>query len=374
MRLPVGQKVHFLKRALGRHQVWCAQLRVVAVAVSRQAPQPRDAPRFAMGPRAPRKRTIEDVNSDSHKFLSAYYSNRGIPESPDDDAALLRECLGRAESARESFKRWRATPGKEGDDGEDGGGGVAGGVGADGKMSAKAKYMKRLANNRKSADAARVFQEVLRREHTHALREVSRQRDALHDDIGTLREDLRRAREENARLRGVCSPDSIPDGGSCSLADADDDAKDAAAKLCMLGSQPLDSEETASDSDVDGKPRPPPVRRRRGARPALDVGAVGASLLPLESQERDGCGGGGGGISRGGRLARRVPGDPLVPGAFGSQSQGDGGFLAGLAAAAPARAEEDDLPDASELFTGSQGVGNSQGFASQLGASQQAPS
>lgn len=333
-----------------------------------------------MGPRAPRKRTIEDVNSDSHKFLSAYYSNRGIPESPDDDAALLRECLGRAESARESFKRWRATPGKDGDDGDDGGG--AGAVGSDGKMSAKAKYMKRLANNRKSADAARVFQEVLRREHTHALREVSRQRDALHGSIDALRNDLRRAREENARLRGVCSPDSLPDGGSCSIADADEDAKDAAAKLCMLGSQPLDSGQGGSETESEGMetPRPAPVRRRREPSPAPDVGGVSTALLPLESQEGhggggDGGGGGGDGDSGGGRLARRVPGDPLVPGAFGSQSQGvDGGILAGLAAAAPSRTSEDDLPDASELFAGSQGVANSQGFASQLGASQQAPS
>jgi hypothetical protein len=188
--------------------------------------------------KASRKRTLDDENSDPCRFLHAYYSERGIPESPDDDALLLDDCVRRAEHARESFKRWRAA-----DDGGDALSAtdvdcatpaplperrgladaaeavVARLLESDGPPAAGAaddkahvnvalltpheKYQRRLVNNRRSAAAARVYQEVLRREHTHALRNVSDERNKLKSDVDRLQDSLRKLREENERLADV---------------------------------------------------------------------------------------------------------------------------------------------------------------------------
>lgn len=263
-----------------------------------------------MGPRAPRKRTIEDVNSDSHKFLQSYYEKRGIPQSPTDDANLLSDCVGRAEDAREDFKRWRAgtgegafPPGSQitANGGEDGSGSASGSAsgemmgmmpGGSGrprdsippgmadaipplhynesemgnfagsnapKLSPKEKYLKRLANNRKSADAARVYQEVLRREHSHALREVTLERDTLSFKVADVEERLMNLKEENSYLKkclteaGVSTDEfyentddkgtESEEGGVRVLQDSE--AQAAARLLHMLGSQPREVQQNA---------------------------------------------------------------------------------------------------------------------------------
>jgi hypothetical protein len=328
-----------------------------------------------MAPRAPRKRTIEDANSDSHKFLTGYFTDRGIPESPDDDAALLGECLGRAENARETFKRWRAGPDppKVGDGGSDSGKGEE----ETGKLSAKEKYARRLVNNRKSADAARVFQEVLRREHTHALREVSQQRDLLQSDVDQLREGLRLLQEENARLAAGTRLSSLStrDEG-CDFADdgGDEDARAAAAKLCMLGSQPAEPEtsvEKLRPSFLAPISVPPLPAAGTVAPDALADPA--RTLLPVESQQSQASQ-----VSVGELMLRRPSTGAPGPTAFSAvalpSSQGEGGYLSlGGARPAPDSLPLEDLADASELFAGSQGVASSQGFASQpRGASQTA--
>jgi hypothetical protein len=62
------------------------------------------------------------------------------------------------------------------------------------------KYQRRLVNNRRSAAAARVYQEVLRREHTHALRNVCEERNKLKTDVERLQDSLSKLRQENERL------------------------------------------------------------------------------------------------------------------------------------------------------------------------------
>ena len=75
---------------------------------------------------------------------------------------MLEDCVKLADSARESFKRWRSVA--EGPD-------LAEGQ-KERSLTPREKYQKRLVNNRRSAAATRVHQEVLRREHTHALRKA----------------------------------------------------------------------------------------------------------------------------------------------------------------------------------------------------------
>lgn len=135
-----------------------------------------------------RKRTIDDAASDPGRFLSAYFLERGIPESPEDDAPLLAGCMGRADGARDAFKRWREPDGPADD------------ARPTLDLTPGEKYKRRLDNNRRSAAAARVYQEVLRREHTHALREAAAERDGLAEDVRRLGAELADLRRENFRM------------------------------------------------------------------------------------------------------------------------------------------------------------------------------
>jgi hypothetical protein len=144
-------------------------------------------------PARTRKRTIDDTDSDPCRFLQTYYRERGIPESPEDDESLLVDCVVRADGARESFKRWR---------------GGSATVDADPDkptvaLTPSEKYKRRLVNNRRSAAAARVYQEVLRREHTHALRKAAAERDRLAQDVERLGVALHALREENEMLARI---------------------------------------------------------------------------------------------------------------------------------------------------------------------------
>lgn len=133
-----------------------------------------------------RKRIIEDASSDPSRFLKTYFAERGIPESPEEDAPLLRDCVLRANGAREQFKGWR-----DGDD-DDGRPAL--------DLTPGEKYKRRLVNNRRSADASRVHSAVLRREHTHALRTTVAERDRMAEEVKEMKAMIAEMRAERERM------------------------------------------------------------------------------------------------------------------------------------------------------------------------------
>lgn len=323
-----------------------------------------------------RKRTLDDENSDPCRFLRAYYAERGIPESPEDDAALLTDCVRRAEQARESFKRWRASDDNNSSlDGSD--------VVPVTEMTAREKYQRRLVNNRRSAAASRVYQEVLRREHTHALRNIAKERNDLKTDVARLNESLRQLHEENARLAAaeVASTEQqncLVSGHDIEKSEttvADESSESIEQEHCLLDAsvniKPTDHyhmgsleknspSATATVTAAAFLPLSPPTT-------GVDaVASVARALLPIlgsqsQSQE-DGDEGKGAFI--------RNSGQPLYSvGVISSQlSQGDSIFTF-RCSGAPASVGLDDFADSFEFLGGSQGF-PSQGMASQSMASQ----
>lgn len=100
--------------------------------------------------------------ADPSEFLETYFRNRGIKRNIESTA--IADCVRRAEEARERFKRMRA-PGAP--DPVPRGGNAQSAILTDAE-----KYSRRLVNNRKSAAATRVYQEVLKNEQAHTLTSV----------------------------------------------------------------------------------------------------------------------------------------------------------------------------------------------------------
>lgn len=343
-----------------------------------------------------RKRTLDDENSDPCRFLSSYYVERGIPESPDDDGPLLDDCVRRAELARESFKRWRScgddsgtalaidpaiaaaeaagttpptstatlAPGEgESDKGTNGQPSTTVNVAS---LTPHEKYQRRLVNNRKSAAAARVYQEVLRREHTHALRTVCAERDSLRDDVLRLEDTLRRLREENSKLAeseataAISASATKPEQSDLDVVAADDKGADDEEPdhESVASSEPKAASAEGVVVHDDGMQKPPASTLIEVSSPA-DIAQSSRPVLPslFGSQQSQDDG--------------RMP-IPSFSSFLNSQnSQGESIFGTRGLGLSNSQAV-DDLPDTMELFAGSQGVmaSQSQGLASQGLASQ----
>lgn len=156
--------------------------------------------------------------------MNAYFKARGIPESPDEDDALLDDCVQLADSARESFKRWRSSTESPAFDEQPEGP----------PLTAKQKYQKRLVNNRRSAAAARVYQEVLRREHTHALRKVVAEKVELKSAVETLQSTLDLLKEEKEQLVGTkegVKEENVDDAICADLSGGEEDFGKPSGKL-----------------------------------------------------------------------------------------------------------------------------------------------
>lgn len=178
---------------------------------------------MAPASRVKRKRVIDDRDGAANKFLLDYYNRRGIPESPEEDKELLTDCTLRAEEARESFKRMRPA---DDDDSDDNDADVA-------SLTSAQKYKRRLKNNRRSAAAARVHAEVLRKEHCHSLRCAEDEKAALAEQVGSLKDEIERLRKDNARMT---EERKTSDVGSDV---ASDEASDEATVGCEGGGEDL---------------------------------------------------------------------------------------------------------------------------------------
>lgn len=164
-----------------------------------------------------RKRSCPDDRAipDPTDFLNSYFKDRGIQGL--EESAAGKECVRRAEEARESFKRLRPSSGK-GKDGSCGSNGsnsghegsssatnaTGGALRADALeaevLTPAEKYNRRLVNNRKSAAAARVYQEVLKREQAYTLHQIAQQRDQYADEKSRMKADLDALKEKISKL------------------------------------------------------------------------------------------------------------------------------------------------------------------------------
>ena len=117
-------------------------------------------------------------------FIAEYLRARGITGMQDSE--ISRQVRARAEEAREQFKRLRSAP----NDGVD-----------EENMTKEQKYNRRLANNRKSAAASRVYSEVLRRETEHALKETSEKSKTIGKKIEEMTKELQEERALNNALK-----------------------------------------------------------------------------------------------------------------------------------------------------------------------------
>ncbi len=118
-------------------------------------------------------------------FIAEYLRVRGITGAQDSE--IGREVRSRAEEARERFKRLRAAPNEPSVD-ED-------------TLTKEQKYNRRLANNRKSAAASRVYAEVLRRETEHALKQTSEKSRQYQAELDKMEAKLDEERALNTELK-----------------------------------------------------------------------------------------------------------------------------------------------------------------------------
>lgn len=151
-----------------------------------------------------RKRTVAPRDEgDPATFLDEYFRDRGISGRHDSEAA--REVQMRAEQARERFKRMRTEAASSASstaatNATNAATSAATGLDAD-TLTKEQKYNRRLANNRKSAAASRVYNEVLRKETDFTLKEVVEKAKHYKDTITNMNKQLSETQKENERMK-----------------------------------------------------------------------------------------------------------------------------------------------------------------------------
>ncbi len=150
-----------------------------------------------------RKRTVAPRDEgDPATFLEEYFRERGLTGRQDSDASL--EVQQRAEQARERFKQLRTEAAKDSSNSaaasKDTAAAVATGLDAD-TLTKEQKYNRRLANNRKSAAASRVYNEVLRKETEFTLKEVVERAKRYEVQIESMTKEMRKLADENSSLK-----------------------------------------------------------------------------------------------------------------------------------------------------------------------------
>ncbi len=133
------------------------------------------------------------THGEAETFVQEYCRERGMVGSL--ACAPLRMAMARADAARERFKAARgACPAQAPADAR-----VAG---VDEPTLKRAeKYKRRLANNRRSAMATRVYHEVLKCETDHALKVHSELEKTRASQVKDLEQSIRIAKEERQRMR-----------------------------------------------------------------------------------------------------------------------------------------------------------------------------
>ena len=150
-----------------------------------------------------RKRTVAPRDEgDPATFLEDYFRERGLTGRQDSEAS--REVQQRAEQARERFKRLRTEAAKDNSTSaaasKDTAAAVATGLDAD-TLTKEQKYNRRLANNRKSAAASRVYNEVLRKEIEYTLKEVVERAKRYETRMESMSKEMRKLTDENVALK-----------------------------------------------------------------------------------------------------------------------------------------------------------------------------
>lgn len=211
----------------------------------------KGAPTTAAADGPPKPRDVADPVD----FLDTYFRDRGIKRNI--EAPALAECERRAEDARESFKRMRV-PGAPGP--------VPRGASAQSAALTNAeKYSRRLVNNRKSAAATRVYQEVLKKEQTHMLATVV-------EELARSKADRERIFKETKRLQGVVQAlqggRSVPvfDTGYSEAGERSPEAK--MPKIAGMGG--FGGLGMYAIAPVESKPGPVADEKKAEPEPALD--------------------------------------------------------------------------------------------------------
>lgn len=151
------------------------------------APPSHALPPAAASPSRKRSALTAGLDSSNPAIFAEGYAARAHLRAPAAGGAAAG-CYARAADAREAFKRLRTdcepcTPANR----------------ADETGQHARKYKRRLVNNRRSAAAARVFQDVLVRELSHALDASAARADALSAQLGRAMAALARARPATPR-------------------------------------------------------------------------------------------------------------------------------------------------------------------------------
>ncbi len=133
------------------------------------------------------KRSAADAElADPGPFLRDYFYRHDMEGSA--ECSLSRELVHRAEYARDQFKRIRLDNSPESE--------------SDGATIGELKYNRRLANNRNSAAASRVFREVLKKEQEYALKRASVRMDKLSLQIERLEQRNKQLAKHLAQFNG----------------------------------------------------------------------------------------------------------------------------------------------------------------------------
>lgn len=155
-------------------------------------------------------------SADSAGFLEVYFRKRGI--EPLEESAVHGNCVKRAEEARAEFKRQKigdlpALPRRKASSADPTE--IGNMTDPDNAQEVKkdaVRYNRRLHNNRKSAAAAKIYQEVLRAEQAHELRRMSSELIEMKEKFSKMQQD---ATDMRTILRRMCETQS--DGQSATI-------------------------------------------------------------------------------------------------------------------------------------------------------------
>lgn len=167
---------------------------------------------------------------DAKGFMETYVAERGIKNAGVNHPAI-KACRGRAEDARESYKK--LTP-----------------VGITKPKSGAQKYVRRLHNNRKSAAATRVFQEVEDAEQKYLIVKTTKKLARAKAKEERAKNVLAMLRTEVARMTG---DGGVQAEGAVGMIDVENDAPIGEDGGCASG----DTDGVEDDGGADDAVLPP---------------------------------------------------------------------------------------------------------------------
>lgn len=152
-----------------------------------------------------RKHSSTADDGDTNKFLENYFREKGMESN--SICSGIEAINELADGAREQFKKARMESRRDGR-----------------SLSGSEKYERRLANNRNSAAASRVYREVQKKGFEYSLKETNQRAKKYAQELVEMRESVKRQDEENERLRLriLALESKLSNPGSPIEADTDD--------------------------------------------------------------------------------------------------------------------------------------------------------